>query len=222
MKLDNFLRKITDKQSLIILGPTNLSEKDLDNLQSLESDTPMLIIDGGLNHIDQLSSLKQYPIFTIGDNDSNKTERLPDILLEVQKDFSDLSCGLSLISDVSTENPLKVTMLGFLGGRLDHEIINLGEISSFLKSTKSKCDIYISNKVISTNQNTLTIDTHKSFSVISFHDVKLTITGECEFTLPKSINLSSLSSRALSNKGFGKVTIKSNDVFFVILNETDD
>ena len=219
MNVDNFLRKITDKQSLIILGPTKLSKHDLSVLKSQNVDTPILIIDGGINHIDHSFKSKHKFILSVGDNDSNLTNQTLDILLDQQKDFSDLSYSLNLVSKAIIHKTLAITMLGFLGGRLDHEIINLGEINSFLKKISFNCDIQLSNKVLSTNNETINFVTKDTFSVISFEDILLSITGDCEYKLKSPISIKALSSKTLSNQGFGEIRLQSNQVFFVIIND---
>lgn len=221
MKLGNFLRKITDKQSLIILGPTILSEYDLKFLNELDDNAPIIMIDGGLNHFERINKLKRNPTISIGDNDSNKTEYLLDVSLDTQKDYSDLTYALNKLSVAFTGKKLNITMLGFLGGRLDHELINLGEINNFLENISFKCEILMSNKVISTNKNHFSLNTHNSFSFLAFADRVLTIFGECKYKLSTPTKIKALSSLTLSNQGFGKVEIQTDGVFFIILNDFD-
>ena len=102
-----------NKGPLTIVGPLYIGEADFKE--------PVLFIDGGSRFRNSPEGL------SLGDNDSSIGEL--DILLSPDKDFSDLSYALRNIPSHYKE----IHLQGFLGGRKDHEIINMGEVQNFLK-----------------------------------------------------------------------------------------
>src|SRR4051794_25182624 len=76
-----------------------------------------------------------FPTVSVGDGDSSGGSL--DELLPSEKDYSDLAFVLrSLPASVN-----EVTLLGFLGGRRDHELANLGEVNEYLKARPRTCRV---------------------------------------------------------------------------------
>ncbi len=168
---------------------------------------PAIFIDSASRHKGE-SSLH----VSVGDGDSS-LEAL-DHTLPVEKDFSDLAYVLKEIP----ENIQRLSMVGFLGGRRDHEFMNLGEIHRFLsKRTKpTECDVDWS--VCGFSAGRWPLDFRGIFSTVALQNITLTITGKCRYQISTPAELSALSSHGLSNEAFGLIEIESNGPLFIFKN----
>lgn len=109
-------------------------------------------------------------------------------------------------------------MVGFLGGRRDHELINLGEIHKFLctRTKPTECDLDWAVCGFSPGKWPLQIK--GIFSVLAFEATKITLTGDCAYQLREPTALSLLSSHGLSNEGFGIIELRNDEPVFVYKN----
>jgi thiamine pyrophosphokinase len=157
-----------------------------------------------------------FPTVSVGDGDSS-----PGTLDELQpsvKDYSDLAFVLrSLPASVC-----ELTLLGFLGGRRDHELANFGEINDFLKSRTRPTRVDVvgnsGDLVIAFAHGSFNLEIIGKFSVFVFEPASVEIAGHCRYPLGPEVTLSPLSSHGLSNEGFGRVDFASAAPCFVLIN----
>lgn len=188
----------------IIVGPTPFKWKVLKSFLK-HPDVQLIFIDGGLIHYEKF--FKQVPIltknsFSIGDGDSSNK---PMNMLKTDQNLSDLSYCLNYLS--KQKNITTVMFVGFLGGRIDHQFFNLGEIYRFVK--KNRGHVILENKIEFLPKGKNTLEIKGIFSIGSFEDTKIKINGACLYKTQKWLSLPILSSRGLSNIGSGKIEIES-------------
>ena len=155
---------------------------------------PVIFVDGGSQH-------KKNCGFSVGDNDSYAGSL--DLVLPKSKDYSDLAFVLGRIP----EKFQLISLWGFLGGRADHEIINLGETCQSLKS-KNQTQILFDDKVICISPGDWKFKLEGLFSLFSFTDNQISLSGECRYKLQNS-NLKAHSSQGLSNIAQGEIFIQN-------------
>lgn len=205
MTKNEFQNMIKQYQELIVFGPMPFPvgpEKS--------TTIPVIYVDGGIQH---KSSHNKRAEISIGDNDSNQSSHPIDITLETEKDHSDLEAALELIpSHIS-----KVYLWGFLGGRIDHLLINIGSIHRFLKNSSSQRICYFDNKILAISHSSITLNHQGHFSLMSLEKQKVKISGDCHYKLDHS-EIDVLSSLTLSNIAKGEVHIESELPLFIYLN----
>ncbi|MBY0415484.1 MAG: hypothetical protein K2Q18_15030 [Bdellovibrionales bacterium] len=177
----------------------------------------LFFVDGGHVHFEKLKKEAPFLIesaVTVGDGDSTK---VPMILKKKDQNLSDLAFFLGEMLKVKGIGSLY--FLGFLGGRLDHELFNLGEIARFVEKTpaKSTPKITLNDTVEFLNSGTHLLDIDTLFSLASFTPNKIKIQGRCLYKLLKWTPLPVLSSLGLSNFGSGPVKIETKRPLAVIL-----
>jgi thiamine pyrophosphokinase len=177
---------------------------------SLNQDYPTVLIDGG---VDKFNGKHH---FSIGDGDSLKSDHDFDVKLDPEKDFSDLKAFLNLIETA----PKKLLFHGFLGGRLDHECSNLGELWNFLLNQKCSIELYQNAKlkVMMFHKGHHQIQFQGGFSLYSLEKCYFQIEGNVKYPLAESLILP-FSSHTLSNKSFGDFSIKASTPFWIYLND---
>jgi thiamine pyrophosphokinase len=176
---------------------------------------PILGVDGGGEHTPKLD-------VWLGDGDSSpQIKTCPHILkFDPKKSSSDLALALSLFADAQ---PYKLHLWGFLGGRKDHELFNLGECLHYLDDHLEAEIIFYNNEgkilfhLLGAGQWKFTH--HGLFSIGSIKKVSLRVTGECEYPIIKNILLSPLSSLGLSNKAHGEIMLYNDGPVFVYFPE---
>lgn len=95
------------------------------NLDYSEFDT-VICADGGFQIAQQLGLA---PNILIGDYDSSPRPNLPDIIvLPMEKDMTDSEAAIDL---AVSKGFRRITVLGGLGGRLDHTMGNLGMLAKY-------------------------------------------------------------------------------------------
>jgi len=184
------------------------------------SETSFIFVDGGSHFFAEVerSYLKSFPTFNflkVGDQDSYKGEL--DVVLEKTKNFSDLAYAFSLLP----KNIEYISLQGFLGGRKDHELFNLGEAHHFLASEKSHPNgsLFFENTFKAFSSGTHKIDHQGLFSLFVLEKTSLQIIGDVMFPLPSPTPLKALSSHGLSNIGQGSFSIVSEKPFFLYFPE---
>lgn len=169
--------------------------------------TPAIFVDRG----NQFQT--NHPLhISVGDGDS--AARPVDQPLPEAKDFSDLAFALSQLSPAVR----KVILLGFLGGRRDHEWMGLGETFRFLSQRTHPCACSFDGKIDGFSAGEWALDLRGVFSVLALKDTRLQLTGECRFQLPRLEPFSALSSHGLSNEGHGPVNLICEDPVFIFKN----
>lgn len=168
---------------------------------------PVIFVDGGAR-----SRLNNEGI-AVGDGDS--AECIMDILLNPDKDFSDLAYTLSQI-------PLDFAQLhlsGFLGGRRDHELFNLGEVYHFLKARPGIGRATFDGKISGYAAGQWEFERHGGFSLAVLENTHLTLTGDVRYSCEHPTRFGTLDSLGLSNVGSGTIYIDCDAPVYVLLEE---
>ena len=180
------------------------------------NESPFLFIDGGCHNItnvknDYLKLFKNFFFLKLGDQDSYDGEL--DVVLEKTKGFSDLAYGLGLLTDTIKT----ISLQGFLGGRKDHELFNLGEVHYFLSSSKAhkSCSVAFGKTFKAFPKGVQQIDHRGTFSLFVLEKTLIQIEGNVQYTLKHPTLLNPLSSLGLSNIGLGPFTVTSEGPFFL-------
>jgi thiamine pyrophosphokinase len=198
----------------IVVGPMPFSWKVLKTAIK-DPKTQIFFVDGGLIH--QKKFEKWAPLLlknaqSIGDGDSSKKVMS---IKKLDQNLSDLAFCLKVMK--KNKKYEQFLLVGFLGGRLDHQLFNLGEIHHFLQEEKRSLSIHLEDKIeflpVGLHQRNI----HGPFSLGSFTPNKIKIWGDCEYQSKKWLDLPVLSSRGLSNQGFGLVSIETKTPLMVIV-----
>lgn len=231
----------TDKESYwqsftSLLSPAGPAAKE-----QIKNKMALVFIDGGWRHFQSFESffkdtLKADRPFLhwIGDGDGlapkfkddppwkeiSKTQLSPD------KDKSDLLAGLEWISASHTKTTGlsldKVFAHGFIGGRLDHQLAVLGDLTNWLVSLAVQKNpiqprppvIHLIDEkgrdAITLFTGELTTKHQGTFSVFSSKVTRVTIEGSAKFT-GNNIELRPNSSRGLSNLASGDFTLSCDE-----------
>lgn len=221
-KINSIWRELLEARDILVIGP-GLKEITPENLPQHFSH--ILYIDGGAKHFHHplLQTWRTHSL-VIGDKDSfNELKNHHDIEFDLelppQKDESDLAFALRLLSP----KVRNMTLLGFSGGRFDHELSNLGVLDDFLNYAHSESPIEItidqSLKIFGPGKKT--IQYHGIFSLFSFKTQLLTIEGDIEYPVTEKTTFKTLHSHGLSNKAHGEVIINSEANILVIFPAKD-
>jgi thiamine pyrophosphokinase len=175
------------------------------------SDLPTIAVDGGAHFIEN-------PSVWVGDADSFPGEVKASHIYKhpIEKDFSDLALAFSLLQD---QRHYKIHLWGFVGGRKDHELFNLGESLNFLDSHQ-ECQVFVYGtngkiefQLIGAGQWKFT---HAGiFSLGSLKKTTVRLTGDCKYQIKKPYVLSPLSSFGLSNFASGEITLENSGPVFI-------
>lgn len=198
MTLQQFFQQASPPRALRLIGPLLKTSPCLD--------LPVLYIDGGL----EFKPNKEHLHFSIGDGDSSRHS--PQLLLSPRKDFSDLQFALEQIPEC-----FKTLYLdGFLGGRKDHEWINLAVLHRFLKlrpQTKVNMD---EDVVTCVGQGQWTFEFLGPFSLLCLEETSLKLEGSVKYPYDDSKKFPGLSSLGLSNFSSGSFQLNCEGPAFVI------
>lgn len=201
MDLKSFRAGIKQNKELTLVGPMAIAvPKELAHL-------PQILVDGG-------SRIKKKHLISISVGDGDSWGKKLDIRVPSKKDYSDLSLALSLIP-----KQIKIIhLVGFWGGREDHQFINLGEIHHFLSRKKQvEVKVWAKQKLMiwGLSKGQFNFSHTGTFSLFNFKNCKVNIKGKCEYSM-KGSTLRAYSSHGLSNVGFGAMEIKSSAPLLVI------
>ena len=202
MSIAKYLSHHSKDTVLTLAGPLRL---DVDVTTALTE--PVIFVDGGAR-----SRLGREGI-AVGDGDSAECDM--DILLNPDKDFSDLAFTL-------TQIPVQYATLhlvGFLGGRRDHELFNLGEVYRFLKARPGTGQASFDNKVSGYAAGQWEIERRGGFSIVVLEDTRLTLTGNVRYPCQQPTRFGVLDSLGLSNIGSGTIYIGCDAPVYVLLEE---
>lgn len=174
-----------------------------------------LCVDGGANFTNKAD-------IWIGDRDSYKGIIPSQNIFEFspQKDKSDLSLALKLIG---SESPSLLHFWGFLGGRKDHELFNLGEALAFLDGPRETQIIFYDQLGRVTfhliPQGKWTFKHNGTFSIGCIKEIKFKISGNCDYSVTSLVPLLPLSSVGLSNIAKGEFEIETTGPLFLYFSE---
>lgn len=192
-------------QTCNIVGP-------MKPIGKLNNEIFTVLVDGAMAHN---LNLKNY--VSIGDSDSWDGQH--DYQLPQAKDRSDLYHAFKLVPD----NYHQVHMHGFYGGRIDHFIINIGEIVHFLDQRRCCIRFYNGDDllILVFSAGEWTFEFNGIFSLFSFDDNRLSIEGDCLYKSKEEYtNLNKYSSHGLSNEAFGLVKLTCKKPIVVFLNKS--
>lgn len=200
----NFLADLGTKDQVFVVGP-------LLQAHTYVPTGPTIYVDGG-TQFRPIGGGERFPSVIVGDGDSGATDL--DVALPRKKDFSDLAFVFhSLPATVR-----HVELLGFLGGRRDHELINYGEANLFLRSKKEFTTVRFDQSIIAFAGGSLKFEASGTFSVAVFEKAAIKITGAVKYPLSRSTRIRPASSLGLSNEGRGTVVIECNKPCFLFIN----
>lgn len=211
----------TKSSTCIVVGPMPFARKDIDPTLK-DTSIELVFIDGGAAHEKKFGKLIKKHHLTpqhYGDGDSSLK------LMNHKKhdqNISDLAYFLqNALLKKNIQKYDRYIFLGFLGGRIDHELINLGEFFRFMKHFKSVSapKVFIEDKIEFFASGSTEVFIEGIFSVASFEKSKFKIGGECLYKTKSAIELQGLSSRGLSNVGKGVVKIESTTPIAVFKNK---
>ena len=211
--LNQYQQFLTKSTQIAIIGPLF----DNNMISQIDTSSPVLFIDGGINHSSLFPSPKNesFQYFSIGDGDS--TEQPLNLTLSQEKDFSDLSYALNILPE-TIEN---IFLFGFLGGREDHLLANFGEIHQLISIKSHVQQLWMDSRIQCLPPGSSTFEVSGAFSLLSLTTNKITLTGKCRYQAKEVINLKPLSSRSISNIGDGQVHLKNETTIFVFINKED-
>jgi thiamine pyrophosphokinase len=158
----------------------------------------------------------------VGDADSYFEEVISPhaFRLSLQKDSSDLALALTLFKNYLR---FKLHLWGFLGGRSDHELFNLGEVSRFLES-RPESQVYFYDhqgniRFHFLGQGHWKFDHQGFFSLGTMKKTQVTLKGQCQYLIEQPQTLMPLSSYGLSNQAYGGVQIANEGPVFIYFPE---
>jgi thiamine pyrophosphokinase len=187
------------KDSVSLVGPMDFTGR--------VAVKPIIYVDGGVRHRPAGSDDDDGGL-VVGDGDSAAGMLgggAPlDILLPRDKNESDLAYVLHHILPADLR---RVYAFGFLGGRRDHEWLNLGEFHRFLTGRQ---DLVVS---LDTGHfyaaGTYRFVAHGVFSILTFAPVRLSLHGACRYPIAQQI-WPVLTSHGLSNHGWGELELSAD------------
>lgn len=201
---------LTHKTEWVLVGP--MGPQILPSFLSYS----LLGVDGGANFILKMDAW-------IGDHDSLTEDPNAEHIFKFSplKDRSDLGLALDLFT---SQSPYKLHLWGFLGGRKDHELFNLGEVSAFLEK-KPKSEAYFYNQKGKVTFHFLSQGewelTHQGiFSLGALKNTSLSMKGECHYPISEETMIGPLSSFGLSNEAHGTFKIKTSGPIFLYFPES--
>ncbi len=196
--LKEYLQTLVKSNEIALIGPLHNGEKILESEK--------IFIDGGTKFRNSQEGV------SVGDNDSTNIPL--DLVLQKEKDYSDLSYVLNQLTD----NFHFVNLYGFQGGAKDHELINYGEVHRFLEKRKIETLVCFDDNIKAFSAGKWEFNLMGSFSLFCFSECQLKMMGACQYQFAESVPFSKLSSRGLSNEGSGRVLIHTDSPLFVFIN----
>lgn len=175
----------------------------------------LLGVDGGAHFVDKLD-------VWVGDADSFDGEINSTHVFRhpAQKDRSDLNLALSILD---SQLLYELHFWGFSGGRLDHELFNLGEILHYLRhhpesmALMYRPDGKVGMHLLGSGEWNFTYQ--GIFSLGCLDTSKVILKGDCLYPIKKETKLLPLSSFGLSNKATGTVYLHNEGPLFVYFPE---
>jgi len=175
---------------------------------------PTIFVDGGARWRSQLSRRAHAFAIAVGDGDSLGHGSL-DILLNPEKDLSDLGYALGMLADIAVE---RVILSGFLGGRRDHEWVNFGEVVRFMDARENtRADFADAVTVLSRGQ--FSLSHNGTFSLASLVPTRISLTGSVKYALARPTTLAAHSSHGLSNEATGSFQVLCDHPLLCFFND---
>jgi thiamine pyrophosphokinase len=201
--------RLQNNKEWVFVGPMGPLLKDYLSVY------PVVAVDGGAKFVNEAQ-------IWVGDGDSSGPEgkvadsfHLPEV-----KDHSDFAGALALLTSGQS---YKIHLWGFLGGRRDHELFNLGEAMNFLQERMGSeilfydCSGRIVFYLISVG--TWRLHHQGMFSLGTLRETQVKLTGSVKYKLEFPTMLSPLSSHGLSNEGEGEMVLETMGPVFLYFPE---
>jgi thiamine pyrophosphokinase len=172
---------------------------------------PRIGVDGGAHFSSNLD-------LWVGDADSftSKVSAKHCFQYPKEKSSSDLALAFKLFSSTL---PYRLHLWGFLGGREDHQLFNLGEAFTFLQGHPgAEILLYGPNAEITfhiLSQGSWSFDHQGTFSLGALKEVEVGLSGECKYPINFPSMLPPLSSLGLSNEASGTVKLETSGPVFI-------
>lgn len=195
--INDYLNRFKICNEITLVGPLLID--------SFVQEDPIVFVDGAV-HFKTSSHIG----YSIGDGDSS-TFKL-DQKLNPHKDLSDLAF---VLKDLPS-NFKNIKLKGFLGGRKDHELMNLAEVHQFLKN-RTQTSVSFDNLIIAKSLGKWSINYKGIFSLFCFSETLLSLQGDCLYSLNTN-RLRPASSHGLSNVSKGTIELKNDNPLFIFLN----
>lgn len=206
MKLPSTMRHLSEWTFVGPMGPS---------VPSHLLEYPVIAIDGGAHHTEKMD-------VWVGDSDSFELDVKASHIfrLPIEKDQSDLAMGLSLFEE---PRHYKLHFWGFLGGRKDHELFNIGEALTFLEE-HHECQVLMYDESGKITFHLLGTGHWKfsyngTFSLGTLKKTLVKMKGDCHYPISKYETLNPLSSLGLSNKAYGEVILETEGPVFLYFPE---
>lgn len=189
-----------------IIGPLS------PELGAIDPEVFTIFVDGGLDH----ASAAFKNAVSIGDGDS--TGKPMDIVLSRDKDRGDLHFA---IMESLKRGANKAKLYGFIGGRLDHQILLLGDLLALSQEEHLCFEIYekerLRMEILPSGEHEF--DYKGAFSVFTHTEQKILYQGDCKYPIKKEYPqlLKPFSTKGISNYSSSKFALKSEGslcVFF--------
>ena len=210
MSIERYLREFADARRATIVGPMPAAKAAI-----RAAEPPLIWVDGGVNHRNADSPHRG---IAVGDGDSAAGDL--DHALNPRKDYSDLAFVLQKLLHCAPAI-CDITLLGFLGGRRDHELFNLGESHHYLTAAQSPARIRFDNAICAYSKGEWTLSLNGIFSVLVFAAANITLTGACQYPIASAREIKPVQSVGLSNVGFGKITLRADAPVFILQAESE-
>ncbi len=201
MSIADYLEPFSPDCNISIVGPFHPDP--------FIADEPVIFVDRGT------CARRNNEGLSVGDGDSFPGKL--DIALNPDKDFSDLA----FVLDAIPRQYSMVTLIGFLGGRRDHEYFNLGAAQRFLINRDGPARICFEDAIFGYSSGRWEFRRMGCFSIAAVEPVLLTLAGDCRYPLPDKTRFSALSSLGLSNHGSGTIYMHNDGPVFVIFEDSD-
>ncbi len=216
-QLKPFLTHLQGHTRVLLLGPLPIRDSVLKKTIKSIDPTLILLIDGGEKHKKKLTKSRQKCTLSLGDGDSSARTSRPSILLNTDKDFSDLTFALYGMQKAKIRWE-SVGLLGFsnvIEDRPDHFLFNLGSVYNFVK--KNPLTIMLDERFLFLPEGENSFNCKGLFSVISLEKTQLKLSGKARYQLPTWTTIDVLSSHGLSNQGRGMIKIAGKKPLIIYL-----
>ncbi|MGZ6480364.1 MAG: hypothetical protein ACXWQE_13730 [Bdellovibrionales bacterium] len=200
---NRFLEKLGDAKQVYVVGPMMG--------RPFKPTAPTIYVDGGAVYQQTIETDGNIPTVSVGDGDSTKLKL--DVPLPIEKDYSDLAFVLHYLP----ETVRHVELLGFQGGRPDHELINYGEVNKFLRDKKVFTTVRFEESIVAFSGGSLKLHIDGLFSVVVLEKAEVRIIGACKYPLNVPTKIDPASSLGLGNMGHGTVVFESTKPCFLFL-----
>lgn len=189
-------QEVTTLPGVKLVGPLALSQPIQNNLENW----PCLYIDGGLDFKELYPANRS---ISLGDGDSAKSRLSAlDVRYPEDKDKSDLALALELVEEL----PLKVKLIGFTGGRREHEWAIMGEVIQFLKVSKAPV-VYWDQHSFFLPAGTHQLKGKGRFSLFTLENKGIRLSGAIKFPVDPPRPFGALTSLGLSNFASGNFEV---------------